>query len=464
MRDLLLSLPAGIRPRLGIEQELRDAIRSGRLSAGSNLPSSRTLAADLGVARSTVVAAYEQLAVEGYVTARQGSSTVVAPVAVPATGTGEPHLMSDRPTFDFRPGEPAAGSFPRVDWQRSVRRVLGEAPDEVFGYGDPSGRVELRVALTRYLARARAVHTDPAAVFVYGGFAPSLGFIGEMLRRRGIERIAVEQPMLWFHRRILELVGLETVSIAVDHEGMSVDALARADVGAALVTPGNQQPLGITMSSRRRSALVEWARSNDGWVLEDDYDGEFRYDRRPIGALQGLDPDRVIYAGTASKTMGPGLHLSWLVVPAALRDDLREVTLLRAGVSNIDQLALADFVERGAYDRHVRRQRRVYQRRREQVIDRLRTVSWLHLLPGQAGMHVVALIRDHSVEERAVIDLATRSSIGLLGLGTHFAHDHAGLVINVCRPAEHAFAGAVVALIDILALAWHECQTSNASA
>lgn len=449
MRDLLLSLPAGMRPRLAIEQELRAAIRSGRLASGTELPSSRALASDLGVARSTVVDAYEQLAVEGYVVARQGRSTVVASIAVSPAVVEDRNPMGRQPLHDFRPGEPAAGSFPRREWQQSIRRTLTDATDDVFGYGDPRGRVELRETLADYLARARVVHADPSAVRMYTGFASSLGFIGEMFRRRGVIRLAVEQPMLWFHRQILELVGIETVPVRVDDEGLSIVGLDGVDVGGVLVTPGNQQPLGITMSSARRNDLVEWARRTDGWIVEDDYDGEFRYDRRPIGALQGLDPDRVLYAGTASKTMGPGLHLSWLVVPPGLRRDLAAVTQLRAGVSTIDQLAMADLIRRGAYDRHVRRQRRVYQRRRVAVLDRLAQIPWLDMAVGQAGMHLVAYIRDASIDEQSLIDRAGASSVGLIGLSTHFGHDEPGLVINVSRPADHNFATAVDALMRV---------------
>lgn len=451
MRDLLIQLPRGMRPRMGLEHELRTAIRSGRLAADAELPSTRALASDLGVARSTVVAAYEQLAVEGYLVARQGRSTVVAHVAIPDEVTSDRNPIGRQLQHDFRPGEPALGSFPRSDWQQSVRRTIMESADEVFGYGDPRGRLELREVLANYLARARVVHVDASAVRIYGGFASSLGFMGEMLRRQGIVRIGVEQPMLPFHRQILALTGVEPIGVSVDDEGLSVDELTAHDVQAVVVTPGNQQPLGVTMSSARRNDLIAWAASCDGWVIEDDYDGEFRYDRRPIGALQGLDPDRVIYAGTASKSMGPGLHLSWLVVPQRLRPDLDAVTQLRAGVSTLNQLAMADFIDRGNYDRHVRRQRRVYQQRRNALIERLEAVPWIAPVSGQAGMHVLARIPPGEISEATVIAAGERQSIGLIGLRTHFGHDKEGLVINVSRPANHQFAAALAALEELFA-------------
>lgn len=377
------------------------------------------MAHDLGIARSTVVGAYEQLAVEGYLVARQGGSTVVAQIAIPAQAIVDRNPMGDQPTHDFRPGEPALGSFPRREWLRSVRTVLLESADDAFGYGDPRGRRELRDALADYLARSRMVHVDSSAVRVHGGFASSLGFVAEMFRRRGIDLIAVEAPMLFFHRQILELAGLETVPVPVDEHGLRVDDLGASGVRAVLVTPGNQQPLGVTMSSARRNALITWAAVNDGWIVEDGYDGEFRYDRRPIGALQGLDADRALYAGTASKSMGPGLHLSWFVVPLELRRDLDAVTHLRGGVSTIDQLALADFIGRGAYDRQVRLQRRIYRQRRSVMLEQLRGVPWLDVAPGSAGLHLVG-------------------------------HHRPGLVINVSRPANHHFATATEKLLAVL--------------
>lgn len=417
------------------------------------MPSSRALAADLGIARSTVVAAYEQLSAEGYVRARQGQSTVVADVAEIARPDTTPDETSDhaKTVHDFRPGEPTTGSFPRREWVRSVRKVMREAPDGAFGYGDPRGCTALRSALASYLARARMAHVDASAVRVYAGFASSLGFVGEMLRLRGVTRIGVEQPMLFYHRQILELVGLETVPVPVDAEGLSVYELARSNVGAVMVTPANQQPLGITMSSQRRSDLVGWARGNDAWILEDDYDGEFRYDRRPIGALQGLDAERVLYAGTASKTMGPGLHLSWLVVPPELRRDLAHVTHLRAGVSTINQLAFADLIGRGAYDRHIRQQRRTYQQRRKVLIERLRSVRWVDVSAADAGMHLVARIVDGGIQERSLIEAGRDASIKLTGLQTHFEHSEAGIVLNVARPADHQFEQSVDELLRLLA-------------
>ena len=285
MKDLLVALPDGGPPRAGIENRLRELIRSGAIRAGAPLPSTRGLASDLGVARSTVVAAYEQLAAEGYLRTSQGKPTVVAEVGSASRPEVDRNPFGDPPKYDFRAGEPEAGSFPRREWLRSTRRVLATATDDVFGYADPRGRLELREALADYLARARMVNVDAAAVRVYASFSSTLGFLGQLAVRRNIERIAVEQPMLPFHRSILQSAGVDVVPIKVDEDGLSADLLAEHKVGAVMVTPANQHPLGVTMSSQRRQALVQWARTTNGFIIEDDYDGEFRYDRRPILSL-----------------------------------------------------------------------------------------------------------------------------------------------------------------------------------
>lgn len=413
------------------------------------MPSSRALAADVGLSRSTVVAAYEQLVAEGYLRAHHGRSTVVADVHAVAI-PDDSDVMGPTPTYDFRPGEPDASAFPRTEWQRSVKRILSSAPDDAFGYPDPRGVPELRATLAEYLARSRTVHADAAAVRVYGGFASALGFIAEALRRRGVTRIGVERPTLPFHVEILRLAGLRTVPVPVDRHGIRVDLLDRMDVGAVVVTPANQYPLGVTLGAQRRTEIVQWARRRGGWIVEDDYDGEFRYDRRPIGALQGLAADRVIYAGTASKSIGPAIRIGWLVVPEPLRHDLFVATHVRAGVSAIDQLALHDFIERGGLDRHLRSMRQRYHARS----DRLRAllaaeVSWLELSNPHAGLHLTAT--SDRLDEGRALAAAERASVGLFGLATHHgARTERGLVIGFSRPSEHAFANGLDRLVDVL--------------
>lgn len=450
MRDLLITLPEGERPGMALERQLRDAIRGGRLIAGTNMPSTRALASDLGIARSTVVTAYEQLAMEGYLQVSQGKSTVVADLRRPSADVVDDNPMAVSYRHDLRPGEPSVGSFPRKEWLAATKRVMAGAADDVFGYSDPRGRIELRSELADYLSRVRGVHSNPQQIWIYTGYASALGFLGEMLRRRRVERVAVEHGILPFHRRILELQGLTTVAVAVDDDGLCVDKLAGVDVGAVLVTPANNFPFGATLSPDRRTDLVEWARVNDAWIVEDDYDGEFRFDRRPIGALQGLDPERVVYAGTASKSLAPGVRVSWLVVPPDLRRDLSIVTHIRGGGSVIGQLVIAELLASGVYDRHVRRRRGVYRHRRDQLVSGLEPFDWLEPVPVHSGLHLLARLSG-SVGEGDVLAAAEAASVGVAGMRTHLGTTDEGVVIGFGRPADHEIDAALDALFELCA-------------
>ena len=453
MLELHLDLPAGPGRRAAIETALRDAIRTGRLAAGTRLPSSRVLASDIGVSRSTIVGAYEQLAAEGFIASRHGQGTIVADVPTGTAGVDDEDLMGPTPTWDFRPGEPDPTSFPRREWMQSLRRIVGDPSGDAMSYPDPRGRIELRHSLAGHLARTRSVVTDAGSVFVYGGFAAGLGFLADAFRQAGITRIGVEEAMLPMHRMVLRIAGLEVESVRVDDEGIVVDELAATGVRAVLVTPGNHYPYGVTMSPDRRAQLVSWADLAEAWIVEDDYDGEFRYDRRPIGALQALAPHRVVYAGTASKSLGAGLRLGWLAVPEELRHPLTAAANLRAGVSAIDQLALADFIERGRLDRHIRTMRRHYDARRQALIERLAAdVPSLTPNPCVAGLHLCVHVEAPQVE-RDILARAEAADVGLLGLVSfHRAPaERAGLTIGFSRPPQHAFAAGLDRLVEVLA-------------
>ena len=455
MRELLLPIDSGVGRRAGIEAALRGAIREGRLSAGTLLPSTRALASELGVSRATVVTAYEQLSIEGYLVARQGSGTVVADLQQPPEPTSNPDKTAQRsaPSADFRPGEPDPALFPRSAWARSVRRVLTDADQQSFGYGDQRGVPQLRSALAEYLGRTRAVFARSRDISIFGGVTASVGFLGEVFRSIGIERVAVENPSLFLLRDVFELVGVSVVPVPVDDDGIDVAALRQLDVGAVLVTPGHQFPLGCTMSPQRRSELVEWARQHDAWIVEDDYDGEFRYDRRPIGALQGLSPERVIYAGTASKILSPGLRISWLVVPPALQGSLAQIKHLRGGVSAIEQLALADFIDRGDLDRHLRSARSAYLHRQERLVEVLNhDAPWMTVSAARAGLHLAATINDSLIAEVDLVEQAKQHDIALMGFGAMWIGrpTRQGVAIGYSRLAEHQFPGALDKLSEFL--------------
>jgi GntR family transcriptional regulator/MocR family aminotransferase len=442
----------GSRRRSALESALRDAVRSGRLPPGTRLPSSRSLAVDLGVARNTVAAAYGQLVAEGWLAARPGSGTRVAerPV-VPEVPLATPTTESKTPRFDLRPGTPDLSSFPRAAWLAAFRRTLRAAHYGAMGYGDPRGRPELRRALGEYLARARGVHAPEERIVVCSGFTQGLTLLCHALRERGATRFATEAFGHALHRSIPPALGLELSVVGVDNEGARVEELGGAD--AMLLTPAHQFPLGAMLAAHRRLRAIEWARDTGGLIVEDDYDGEFRYDRQPLGAMQALDPDRVVYAGTASKSLAPGLRLGWLVVPQDLVEPVVAARALTDGPSAHDQLAMAAFVETGAYDRHVRRSRLAYRRRRDHLVRTLRRRVPQAAVTGiVAGLHAVVELPD-GLDEREVVARARERGLVVEGLDAYSAgsqRHRAALVVGYGTPPEHAFSSAVARLCAAL--------------
>ncbi|MFJ3137514.1 PLP-dependent aminotransferase family protein [Streptomyces sp. NPDC086843] len=445
--------PAGPGLRRGLTDALREAVRSGRLAPDTRLPSSRSLAADLGIARNTVADAYADLVAEGWLTARQGSGTRVAarPVAGPRTPAPAPRRTPGRLPYSLTPGVPDLASFPRTEWVRATRRALAAAPHDAFGYGDPRGRPELREALAGYLARVRGVRADPEHMVVCSGFAHGLQLLSEVLRARGARTLAVESYGLDVHWDLAARAGLETVPLARD--ALGTRAQDPGDADAVLLSPAHQFPLGGALHPERRAAVVEWARRTGGLILEDDYDGEFRYDRQPVGALQDLDPGRVVYLGTASKSLAPGLRLGWMVVPPWLLPDV----LTHGGgrsVGVVDQLTLAEFLTSGAYDRQVRAARLRYRRRRDALVRALaERAPHVRVTGVAAGLH--AVLRLPPGTERSVEQAATWQGLAVKGLG-RFRHpdatDPAGdaLVVGYATPPDHAWTGTLEALLRAL--------------
>ncbi|GAB7103933.1 PLP-dependent aminotransferase family protein [Streptomyces phaeofaciens JCM 4814] len=449
--------PSGPGLRRGLTDALRDAVRGGRLAPGTRLPSSRSLAADLGIARNTVAAAYADLVAEGWLTARQGSGTKVADRSVaPSAGTVRHRTEHRRPVYDLRAGSPDLASFPRTEWLRAARRALTTAPYDALGYGDPRGRVELRTALAGYLARARGVRADPERLVVCAGFTHALKLLAGVLKARGARTLAVESYGLDAHWRLAAAAGLPTVPLPFDERGTDPGGLG--DGGGVLLTPAHQFPMGVPLHHDRRAAVVEWARRTGGLVLEDDYDGEFRYDRRPVGALQGLDPDHVVYLGTASKSLAPGLRLAWAVAPPGVAE---EIAAAKGGVDScgaLDQLTLAEFITSGGYDRHVRAARTRYRRRRDALVQVLAARAPRVRVTGiAAGLHAVLRLPPGTEEE--VVRAAARLGLALDGLGPRHRHPHAAgeppdaLVVGYGTPPDHAWSGALDTLCTALSVA-----------
>jgi GntR family transcriptional regulator/MocR family aminotransferase len=450
-----------------LRARVRDAIRSGRLRAGERLPSSRELARELGLSRGLVQDCYAQLQAEGYLSAAVGSATRVAAgaragsagsagragsagPAGPAGGEppGGPVMT---PLADFRWGVPDLASFPRADWLWAVREACRTAPNAAFDYGDPRGDAGLREVLAAYLRRVRAADADPAHMVICTGCAQGLGLTLRVLARAGIDRVGVEDPG---YGDATAWAGLSSVPVPVDEQGIDVGALRASGVRAVILTPAHQWPTGVVLSPERRHALAAWAAECDATIIEDDYDAEFRYDREPVGALQGLAPDRVVAMGTVSKSLAPAARIGWLLCPPALTGAVAaEKTLGDRGSPALDQLALATLIESGRYDRHLRRMRGVYAQRRGVLTEALAAHAPAVTLTGlEAGFHAVAHLPS-PVTEPGVVRAARERSVVLYGMSMFRASratEPAQLVLGFGNLGERAIAAGIAEISDLL--------------
>ncbi|MGW2665136.1 MocR-like pyridoxine biosynthesis transcription factor PdxR [Nocardia tengchongensis] len=455
---------------MGLERALREAIRDGRLAAGARLPATRTLAAELGLSRGTVTAAYDQLIAEGHLVARQGSGTRIADTVTTRDAVTAPPRPDPRSAavqrHTLRAGSPDITRFPTAVWLRAARKALDQAPSEAFGYGDPRGRIELRAALAGYLGRTRGVSAVPEQIVITTGVQQALALLGEVLTESGTTMIAMEDPYIPAFRDTVRASGPGVAPLPVDDDGARVDLLTTSDfdgIGAAVVTPSHQFPIGSTLSAVRRQHLADWARAGH-LVIEDDYDGEFRYDRQPVGAIQGIAPDHVVYLGTASKTLGPGLRLAWMVLPPPLVGPVAEAKQLADHHSEtLGQLTLAEMIASHAYDRHIRASRLRYRRRRDLLADRLtpragRPLTGFALSGIAAGLHALIRLEPVGLTEREVLSRASDYGLDIVGLSgmwlstTTELHRPQGIVVGFGAPSERAYPAALDALVR--ALSW----------
>ncbi|NNC12222.1 PLP-dependent aminotransferase family protein [Planctomonas sp. JC2975] len=501
-RDLHLVLDPR-RKTDSLEAALRDMIRDGRLVRGVRLPASRGLAVDLGIARNSVAEVYERLVGEGWLESRVGAGTWVASTArivdrrtssrdvesgrrVEAERGARAHArggsvqrstrtrdgrsgadaadeagsvgVAPDPTFDLRAGIPDTTLFPREAWTAALRRAFLVAPASELGYGHPHGLPELREALTSYLGRARGVVVEPSRVHVTHGAGHAMRLIAMALVARGARRVAVEEYGHEVHRDILAASGLEVVPVPVDDSGAVVDGLGDggrvADcVDAVLLTPAHQFPTGVALSPARRAAVAAWAERTGALIIEDDYDGEFRFDRRAVGALQSLAPDHVAFIGTASKALGPGIGLGWCVLPGGFVTavaDQRRLDGARPGA--LTQLALAEFLEHGDYDRSVRSARARYRDRRRRVEHLVEERMPAARVTGMAAGLQCLLELPDGIREEHVSREADAVGLALAGLRTFRAPGaaraigearraprHPAMVVGFGAPAPHRF-------------------------
>ncbi|MFF3494596.1 PLP-dependent aminotransferase family protein [Streptomyces sp. NPDC002795] len=427
--------PEGGRRRLHdrLAHALRTAIRDGRLSEGAAVPPSRALAEELGCSRWVVTQAYGQLIAEGYLSARVGSATRVSwtpetPGPTPSHPRGRRSPAPPPIRYDLAPGLPDLRAFPRRRWADAVRAVIGSTVHYDLGLPDPAGHMVLRTTLAQYLRRSRGADTHAQSVTVCAGATDGLLRTCRALRAEGITDVAVEHPGWGRLRDAATSAGLRVHPVPVDQDGVSVDALARTPARAVIVGAAHQFPTGTVLSPQRRAHLVHWAREADGFVIEDDYDAEFRYDRHPVAVMQGMAPGRVFLLGSVSKTLSPALGLGWLVAPASMTPSLRAANLVAAAPPVLDQLALATFIDRGWYDAHLRAARRRFRSRRDLL---LRTLA-AHVPQGRvsgsaAGLHILLHLPDDT-DTRGTVRAAATAGLRLSDLDDYRTH----------RPAEPA--------------------------
>ena len=412
---------------------LRDGIRAGRIAGGTVLPPSRQLAAELRLSRGLVVEAYQQLVAEGYLLSRTGAGTWVATGhAVRERAAASQDAAEAEPEFDLTPGRPDLGAFPRTAWVAAQRRVLSDLPHAGLGYGDPGGVPRFREEIAAYLRRVRAADATPERVVAINGSAQGLALGLQALYELGHRVLAVEDPSADRPRRLLAASGMTLVGVPVDEAGLVVSELRRTSATVVFAGPAHQYPTGVVLAPARRAELIAWARAADGLVIEDDYDAEFRYDRDPVGCLQGMAPDRVLYLGTTSKSLAPALRLGWAVAPQPLADRIRDIRLHSdLGGSVLDHLAMAHLIATGAYDRHLRTVRRRYRTRRDALVTALAAELPEWKVRGvAAGLHVLVDLPPGS-DEDALAAAADAQGVRVQPLAPmRFAPGPPGLVLG----------------------------------
>jgi GntR family transcriptional regulator / MocR family aminotransferase len=431
-----------------LERLLRAGIEDGSLPGGTRLPSSRSLAEQLGVSRGVVVDAYEQLSAQGFLLSRARRAPIVSAVEAPPPAPPRP---TPRYRLVLSPNAPDLGLFPRRLWLRATAETMRELPDGELDYPpDSRGPASLRATLIGYLSRVRRVNVAADNLILTLGFLHSLDLVCRALVLRGGKRVAVENPSTPEQAAIVRSHGLEVDPIAVDEHGLVVEELLEAAADAVIVTPAHQFPLGTVLSSERRRALVSWARERDTLIVENDYDAEFRYGGPAIGAVQGVAPERTVYLGTTSKTLVPAMRLGWIAAPTGIAATLADVQLDGSGgFTGLNAQVFARLVVSGAYERHVQRCRREYRRRQEALVGAISAdLPELELLGVAGGLHL-ALRLPRACDADQVAEIVGSEGILIRPL-SYYAHgpieQEPGLVLGYGRLAVPSVSGVVRAL------------------
>ncbi|WP_084564817.1 PLP-dependent aminotransferase family protein [Pseudoxanthobacter soli] len=453
---------------------LRSLIEQGVLVAGSALPSTRTLAADLAIARNTVTAAYDQLGTEGYVATRVGARPVVVDLPISALSpaeTGAPPpparalsrrgaLMMSQPAHHGTPGQhalhpgmPDAASFPFATWGKLIARRARFARTSLFGTYHVTGHPDLRQAIAAYLKTARGVRCTPEQIVVTTGAQAALDLLARLLVDPG-EDVWMEEPGYYGAQAAFTAAGARLVPLGVDADGWQLDLPRRADVRLAYVTPSCHHPLGATMRMEQRLRLLEIAEAREAWIVEDDFDGEYRFQGQPIPAMQGLDRSgRVIYVGTFAKILFPALRLGFMVLPPALHEGIaRAISITGQFAPLILQAALADFIAEGHMARHLRRMRRIYAARRQEfrLACAAELADWMTLMAGDSGIQMVGLLAE-GLEDRAVAAAAQARGVNVSPLSIQYRHGtpRQGLLLGYAGADEAAMCRGIAVLRDV---------------
>lgn len=424
--DVLLDLSGATGPaHARLARALRDAIRGGSLPAGSRLPPSRAMASELGCSRWVVTEAYAQLAAEGYLAATVGSGTRVRhlePEEARAPRGTVPSSPATQPaaSADMAPGLPDLRHFPMRRWMSAVRTAAAAMASADLGYPDPLGHPQLRQVLAEYLVRVRGARADAASLTITAGATDATGLLCRVLRTHGHTAVACEDPGWHRMRDVAAAAGLRIVPVPVDDQGLRADLLHRdAEVRAVIVSPAHQFPTGVVLSPERRALLLSWAERRDGLIIEDDYDAEFRYDRRPVGAVQGAGRSAVALVGSATKTLAPALGIGWMATPPAWTPRVRAAIVRSSGPPVLEQLAFAEFVRSGSYDRHLRVARIRYRARRDAIVSALAEhLPGSRVLGVAAGLHLLVRL-PQGTDAAAVVSQAAAAGVRVANLDTY---------------------------------------------